>query len=388
MVKDTKYYDVLEVSPTATEQELKKAYRKLALKYHPDKNPNEGERFKLISQAYEILSDPKKREIYDKYGEEGIKEGGGGGGGHNPMDIFDMFFGGGGHRGHRENKVRDMVHQMSVSLDKMYTGFTKNLKIKRFVLCSACDGVGGAKDAVKECSDCDGHGVVIRNIQIAPGFVQRSQAACSKCRGEGEIISVPCTTCGGKKRMKVEEIIEVNVNKGSKDGQKIVFYGKGDQEKGKEPGNVVIVLDEQNHPVYTRDGDNLLLSMQLNITESLCGTQRKMKTLDGRQIMFTTLPGEVINHGDTRSVHGEGMPRHKHPGENGDLIISFKVEFPDQISEKNLAKLYALLPGKPEIIIPDDVEEKELIEVGQETFRSQENGHGHGSGPQVQCATQ
>uniref|UniRef100_A0A1I7SCM0 DnaJ subfamily A member 1 n=1 Tax=Bursaphelenchus xylophilus TaxID=6326 RepID=A0A1I7SCM0_BURXY len=386
MVKDTKYYDVLEVSPGASETELKKAYRKLALKYHPDKNPNEGERFKLISQAYEVLSDPKKREIYDKYGEEGIKEGGGGGGMHNPMDIFDMFFGGGS-RQQRENKVRDMIHQMTVTLEKMYTGFTKNLKIKRFVLCQTCDGIGGSADSVKQCAQCDGHGVVIRNIQIAPGFVQRSQQACSKCQGEGEIISVPCTTCGGKKRVKVEEIIEVAVNKGARDGQKIVFYGKGDQEKGKEPGNVVIVLDEQNHPVFTREGDNLILSQQLNITEALCGTQRKIKTLDGRQIMFTTLPGEVIKHNDTKIVQHEGMPRHKHPDEKGDLIIHFKVEFPDKINERNIARLFALLPGKPQVEIPDIVEEKELIEVSPETIHAQENGH-EGSGPQVQCATQ
>ncbi|VDN31255.1 unnamed protein product, partial [Gongylonema pulchrum] len=140
MVKETKYYDVLGVPPTASESELKRAYRKLALKYHPDKNPNEGERFKAISQAYEILSDPKKRQLYDEGGEEGLS-GGGGGNFHNPMDIFDMFFSG----GRRERKVRDMIHQLPVTLEQLYNGAVKKLKVTRHIVCPKCEGIGGTK---------------------------------------------------------------------------------------------------------------------------------------------------------------------------------------------------------------------------------------------------
>uniref|UniRef100_A0AC34R713 DnaJ-like protein n=1 Tax=Panagrolaimus sp. JU765 TaxID=591449 RepID=A0AC34R713_9BILA len=186
MVKETKLYDILEVKPNATETELKKAYRKLALKYHPDKNPDEGERFKLISQAYEILSDSSKREIYDKYGEEGVKEGGGGGGGmHNPMDIFNMFFGGGGGGRERETKAKDTIHSLSVTLEQLYNGATRKMKLSRDVICKRCKGKGGeGENSVIKCQRCDGHGIEVQRVQIAPGFIQTAQRRCGGCRGE------------------------------------------------------------------------------------------------------------------------------------------------------------------------------------------------------------
>ena len=203
MVKDNKYYDILEVKPNATENELKKAYRKLALKYHPDKNPDEGERFKLISQAYEVLSDPKKREVYDQYGEEGIKEGGGGGGMHNPMDIFDMFFGGRSRRGgERETKAKDTIHQLQVTLEQLYNGISRKMKLTREIICKKCNGVGAEnKDHVQSCERCHGRKVEIKRVQIAPGFVQTMQSRCGGCGGEGQIIKNPCKGCGGKKKV-------------------------------------------------------------------------------------------------------------------------------------------------------------------------------------------
>ncbi|KAI6207806.1 hypothetical protein M3Y96_00047800 [Aphelenchoides besseyi] len=386
MVKDTKYYDILEVQVTATENELKKAYRKLALKYHPDKNPNEGERFKLISQAYEVLSDPKKREIYDRHGEDGIKEGGGGGM-HNPMDIFDMFFGGGGggFRQQQETKVRDMIHQLSVPMEKMYTGHSKTLRVTRNVLCSKCHGVGGAKDSVTKCTACRGQRVEIHRIEIAPGLVQQTQRPCSTCSGSGEIIKDVCKGCRGKKKVRVEETIEVHIEKGMKDGEKIVFHGKGDEEVGLEPGNIVLVLDEQEHEVFTRRNNDLHMEMSLNITEALCGCRKPLKTLDGRIIVFSLLPGEVIKHEDKRVIQGEGMPTHRHPELKGDLVIHFKVDFPSEIPKKNLKQLHALLPGKTEIIEPDDAHVYEIQDVTDEMIRNaQEREHG----PRVQqCAT-
>ncbi|KAH7727723.1 heat shock protein 40 [Aphelenchoides avenae] len=391
MVKDTKYYDILEVSPTASDSELKKAYRRLALKYHPDKNPNEGERFKLISQAYEVLSDPKKREIYDRHGEEGIKEGGGGGGMHNPMDIFDMFFGGGGFSRQRETKARDTIHQLSVPLEKLYNGCTKTLKVSRHVICAKCNGAGGNKDSITKCNNCGGTGAEIHHAQIGPGLVQRIQRTCPQCQGEGEVIKDQCKQCKGKKRVKSEETIDVHIEKGMKDGHKITFYGKGDQEVGLEPGNIIIVIDELEHPVYTRGGDNLIVNLSVTLTEALCGFTKHIETLDKRTLVFHQLPGEVVKHNDTRVIHGEGMPHFKHPDEKGDLIINFKVDFPEVIPTKNLDKLSKLLPGKSEPLIPDDAERVDLVPISESVLRESSRGgddeHGPG-GHGVRCQTQ
>jgi len=387
MVKDTKYYDILGVSPTATDTELKKAYRKAALKYHPDKNPNEGEKFKSISRAYEVLSDEKKRQIYDKGGEEGLQEGGGGGGGHNPMDIFEMFFGGG--RRHRERTAKDVIHPLNVTLEQLYNGLTKKLKLGRMVVCDKCDGIGGKKESVSKCRNCEGHGIEIRQMQIGPGMVQQIQRTCSQCRGSGEVIRELCQTCKGNKRVKQESILEVHIDKGMKDEQKIVFHGKGDQEPGLEPGNVVIVLDEQPHHAFARRGDNLIMEMKLTLSEALCGCTKSIQTLDGRKLVFHLLPGEVIKHADIRTIPCEGMPHLKNPTEKGDMLIQFAVQFPNELPALSRTNLSKLLPGKCEPMILDEIEEHVLVKVSERQQRSQ--GHyadeDHG-GQGVRCQTQ
>uniref|UniRef100_A0A915J6Z5 Uncharacterized protein n=1 Tax=Romanomermis culicivorax TaxID=13658 RepID=A0A915J6Z5_ROMCU len=406
MVKETKYYDILGVKPDASENELKKCYRKLALKYHPDKNPDEGERFKLISQAYEVLSNPDKRRIYDQGGEEALQGGGGGGAGFNfsnPMDIFDMFFGGhfghGRSRGQREKKVEDMAQPMTVTLEELYNGAIKIQPITRNILCEKCKGIGGKEGCVQKCANCKGTGVQVRIQQIGPGMIQQSQSVCHDCQGKGETIPAKdrCKACQGKKIVKNKKDLEVHVDKGMKDGSRIVFSGEGDQEPGLEPGNVVVILDEQEHPIFSRRGANLVMRMELELVESLCGCQKVVKTLDNRNLVISVLPGEAIKHMEYRCVPGEGMPRHKNPFEKGNLIIQFVVHFPEQhfLPSNKLAELEKILPPRPEILVPDGAERAQLIEIDPSRERPSGSSRDHhyddeeGAGGQsVRCAQQ
>uniref|UniRef100_W5KTY3 DnaJ heat shock protein family (Hsp40) member A1 n=1 Tax=Astyanax mexicanus TaxID=7994 RepID=W5KTY3_ASTMX len=327
MVKETGFYDLLGVKPNASPDELKKAYRKLALKYHPDKNPTEGEKFKQISQAYEVLSDAKKREVYDRGGEKAIKEGGngsGGGGFGSPLDIFNMFFGGGS-RMQRERKVKNVVHQLTVSLEELYNGATKKLAVQKNVICEKCEG------AMEVCPSCRGTGVQVRLHQLVPGMVQQISTICGGCHGQGQRLSHRdrCKACAGRKILRQKKILEVHIDKGMKDEQKIVFHGEGDQEPGLEPGDIIIVLNQREHPVFTRHDEDLIMTMDLQLVESLCGFEKPVNALDNRVLLIRSHPGELIRPGDKKCVLNEGMPIYRRPFEKGRLIIHFNVVFPE-----------------------------------------------------------
>ena len=364
MVKESKYYDILGVSTTADEGELKKAYRKLAMKYHPDKNPDAGDKFKEISQAFEVLSDPKKRSMYDQGGEQALKEGGSEGGMfHNPMDIFDMFFGGGGGGGGRRGprKGKDVVHQLSVTLEELYNGATRKLAVQKNVICDKCEGRGGKPGAQHTCTNCRGTGMEVHLRQLAPGMVQQMQTVCRACSGQGETMNPRdrCRKCEGKKVNREKKILEVHIDKGMRDGQHVRFTGEGDQDPELEPGDIVIVLDEKESEHLTRRGLDLIHKMTLSLSEALCGFQRTVATLDGRTLVIDQRPGAVMKHGDCRVVADEGMPRYRHPYEKGRLIIQFIVDFPadDFVGPDKLKALKALLPPVAPIEVPVDAEE-------------------------------
>merc|ERR1719309_1493803 len=319
--------------------------------------------------AYEVLSNPEKRKLYDQAGEQGIKEGGAGGGaGVNPMDIFDMFFGGGGGdpfgrgRARGPRRTKNLVHQLSVSLEDMYNGSTRKLALQKNVICDGCEGVGGKAGAVQKCPNCWGTGMQVRIQQIGPGMMQQIQSMCGECHGEGESVDpkLRCKKCNGKKVIRERKILEVHVDKGMEAGQKITFSEEGDQEPGMEPGDIIIVLDEKQHPVFKRNGMDLVMKMDISLTESLCGLKKTIPTLDERTLVIQTIPGEVLKTGDFKAVQGEGMPQYRNPFEKGRLIFTFNVVFPTSLDPSIAEKLAAILPPAPEPIIPDDVEEVDL----------------------------
>lgn len=384
MVKETAYYDILGVSPSCSEDELKKAYRKLALKYHPDKNPAEGERFKQISQAYEVLSNPEKRQIYDHGGETAIKQGHSGGGmDSSPMDLFEMFFGGGGRQRERgPRKGKDIVYQMSATLEELYNGATRKLAISRKVVCDKCEGRGTKSPSTgpNKCQGCRGSGTKIRVEQIGPSIVQRMEAKCNDCLGQGEVIPAKdrCKNCEGKKIAREKKIIEVHIDKGMEDGQRITFSGEGDMEPGLDmPSDIIVVLDEKQHDTFKRCQKNdLLATLDLNLTEALCGFTRAIKTLDDRTLILRTHPGEVIKHGSFKLIPSEGMPIHRNPFDKGNLLVQISVNFPDTLDAETAQMLEKFLPPKPVVDFPLTGEMVDDVTMMDFDPRNQRGGHG------------
>lgn len=245
-----------------------------------------------------------------------------------------------------------MVHQLVVTLEDLYNGATRKLAVQKNAICEKCEGRGGRKGAVEMCMSCHGTGMQVRLHQLGLGMVQQVSSVCQGCQGQGRRISHKdrCKACAGRKIVRQKKILEVHIDKGMKDGQKVVFHGEGDQEPGLEPGDIIIVLDQREHTRFTRQGPELVMTMELRLVESLCGFQKPVQTLDNRTLLINSNPGELIKPGDKKCVLGEGMPTHRRPFEKGRLIIHFSVVFPQAnfLPQGRLKELEAYLPGKLE----------------------------------------
>lgn len=376
---NTKYYEVLGVPKSSSQDELKKAYRKAAIKNHPDKG-GDPEKFKELAQAYEVLSDPEKREIYDEYGEDALKEGMGGGGGsaHNPFDIFESFFGGGGFGGggssRSKKKGEDVTQAMKVSLEEVYNGTTKKLSLSRNILCKKCKGKGSKSGNSGRCYGCQGSGMRVTTRQIGPGMIQQMQHVCSECRGSGEVINERdrCLQCKGTKVTQEKKVLEVNVEKGMQNGQRIVFEGEADESPDTVTGDIVFVLQLKDHPKFKRKFDDLYVEHTLTLTEALCGFQFAITHLDGRQLLIKSNPGEVIKPDQYKAINDEGMPHYQRPFIKGRLFIHFNVDFPEAgfLSPEKCRSLETILPVKPSKqssnMALDDCEETTLHDVNME----------------------
>jgi len=332
------YYEVLGIRRDATQREIKKAYRELAPKYHPDKNPGDKEaeaKFVELSNAYEVLSDEAKRRTYDQYGEEGLK-----GGGQQYTNPFDIFFNTGGWHTNTNSQHGSQMKQgasitipLDVTLEDIYLGTTFRVAQKKQVLCPKCRGTGAKNpNDVQKCSVCGGRGIRIITQQLGPGFVQQSQTTCDKCGGKGQTVKSKCPRCAGKKVDRGEETLNVVIERGMPDGHKIVFEQQSDEAPDTQPGDVVFLLNRREHSRFRRDGDNLHYKASITLLESLLGFQLTIPHLDGHNVNIHR--SEITTPGFVLTIRGEGMPLHTFPSQAGDLFVEFSIIFPKKLTHE------------------------------------------------------
>ena len=350
------YYEVLGVSKSADATEIKKAYRKLALKYHPDKNPGDKEaeeKFKEAAEAYDVLSNEEKRRRYDQFGHAGVGGAGQGGfgGGMSMDDIFSQFgdifgsfggfsgFGGfgGGRSARRVNRGTNLRVKVKMNLQEIATGIEKKIKVKKYVACQHCNGTG-AKDgkSYSTCSTCKGSGQVTRVQNTILGAMQTT-STCPTCEGEGKIINEKCTFCNGEGVLMSEEVISINIPAGVGEGMQLSLSGKGNAaRRGGVNGDLIVLIEEEEHPELVRDGNDLLYNVFIGYPEAVLGETVEIPTIEGKvKVKFEagTQPGKILR------LRGKGLPDVNGYGK-GDLLAKVNVWIPKNLSkdEKKLVE--------------------------------------------------
>lgn len=348
MASKRDYYEILGVSKSASADELKAAYRKLALQLHPDRNPgNKGaeEKFKEVNEAYEALSNPEKRQAYDQFGHAGAQQGFGGAGGFQGFegfgdtfsDLFEGMFGGGGGggRSRRSNQGSDLKFEHTVSLHEAFTGVESALKIHRHVACDTCHGSGAKPGtSTKVCAQCGGAG----QVRVSRGFIAFAQT-CPRCRGEGRMVENPCGPCHGQGRVSKVETIKVRIPAGVEDGTTLRVTGAGEAgERGGAPGDLYVVVMVREDPRFQREGADLLVLKPVSIPLAVLGGEVEVPTVEKivtLRIPAGTAPGALLR------VRGEGMPHLRGTG-RGDLLVRIRVDVPTKLT-KEQKQLFAQL---------------------------------------------
>lgn len=359
MASKKDYYEILGVAKDASDSDIKKAYRKLALKYHPDRNPNDPgaeEKFKELGEAYDVLSDADKRAAYDHYGHAAFEGGGaggpggfGGGGFQDPMDIFAQMFGGmggfaeafGGRQGQQRRKASgkrpgsDLRYDLDISLDEAAAGCIKELEIERLVPCSTCHGSGSksGKPDYKTCPSCQGRGVITRQSGF---FIQQTE--CSNCHGTGEIIADPCPSCHGEGRVREDSHISIRIPAGVNSGDKLRSSGNGDAGiHGGATGDLYVFIDVLPHSIFTRQGGDLNCTVPIPLTTAILGGKLTVPSLSGSQtikIPSGTQSGMIFR------LKGKGM-KTLGSDSTGDLLVEIEVEIPSNLNSDQQSKLEA-----------------------------------------------
>ncbi|MGZ4589341.1 MAG: molecular chaperone DnaJ [Actinomycetes bacterium] len=337
------YYAVLGVEREATPEEIKKAYRRLARELHPDVNPAEEERFKEVTKAYEVLSDPQKRELHD-LGADPYSTGGGFGSGFGFSDIMDAFFGGGATRGprSRQRRGRDALIRLEVDLTEATFGASRDIQVDTAVGCLACGGEGAAPGTTpRVCDVCQGRGEV---QQVTRSFLGQVMTArpCAACQGFGSVIPHPCHECGGDGRVRTRRTLKIKVPPGVDTGTRIQLTGEGEAGPGGGPaGDLFVEILEKSHPVFQRNGDDLHATVAVPMTAAALGTNLTFETLDGER-SIDLRPGAQSGH--TETLPGLGVTHLRGSG-RGDLIVHIDVQTPTRLDaeqEELLRKLAAL----------------------------------------------
>jgi molecular chaperone DnaJ len=350
------YYEILEVSRTASGEEIKRSYRKLAVKFHPDKNPGDHgaeEKFKELGEAYDVLSDAEKRAAYDRFGHAAFAQGtagprGGAGGFHDPFDIFrevfgsggggggifEQFFGGAGQRADREGKQRgsDLRYDMQIGLEEAAFGCDKEIEVSKLEGCTACNGTGAEQGSrAVTCPACGGRGQVISSR----GFFQVSQT-CGRCRGTGTVIERPCRKCGGEGRAEMTSRIKLKIPAGIEDGSRLRSSRNGEAGiRGGPPGDLYVVIHIKEHEVFERDGDSLYCEVPISFTTAALGGEVEVPTLEGRahlKIPAGTQGATVFK------LRAKGVPT-LNSSQRGDLMVRLLVEVPTKLNGEQRRKL-------------------------------------------------